>query len=732
MATADRWPMAMTMTMTIPTISPPSYYGVDGDMAKTPILCSFSKSSNDREWGRRRRGLVIFTTSTPIAEAAVAESKCRRRRRLSSTLTSWWWWVVAATTIQVLTHLPPSIAAAAFHFHPARSSRSNSHRRTILNSLSQSSPSPTTAALSFAQPPPPQILSDPYRIRRRRQRLSSLALFAIQTSTTSDSSSGISIADAKSDNTTLNLNDNQLFSSQQQILLPLQQLRHLQKYKTNKDIETAIVRLGRKGRTNEALQLYHAVWKLDELRQQHREDEREAKGQLKQQQQQLSQQLPPQQLSQELIQLINKSKLRPTTRLMNSAIDACARSSFSHHHHHHQKSTTESSTVLPPVAAIAQLPPRSRTRIALDIFHSGTSIWWESDDDETANTPFSSSSSSSASSDTMASLDATKKKRKKKHGGALSPNVYTFGALLACCARDGDISTSLELLSILEEGTQYPDVEMNDVIYSTVISACANANIMNSTISNDDLGGRSRSSSSSSIPNNVKVALDVLNRGIAKLYQRGDGRDDIDFDDDIGSSSSSTTTTTAKATTAGMMKMMGVVGYNAAISTMSRAGEWKLAVQLLGEMILYSSSSAAAADTTTTPSSSSTTTTSSSPLSTSLLLQRTNPNFAPMEMLRDDMNCRQLLLLPHHANINSTSSERTQIHHDHDTKKDGVIVPKPDEVTFGTVLAACERSGEWEILLNVAKAATEYGVKLDGMALTSVLHSCQQLGLAGE
>ena len=101
-------------------------------------------------------------------------------------------------------------------------------------------------------------------------------------------------------------------------------------------------------------------------------------------------------------------------------------------------------------------------------------------------------------------------------------------------------------------------------------------------------------------------------------------------------------------------------------------------------------------------------------------------------MLRDDMNCRQLLLLPHHANINSTSSERTQIHHDHDTKKDGVIVPKPDEVTFGTVLAACERSGEWEILLNVAKAATEYGVKLDGMALTSVLHSCQQLGLAGE
>lgn len=103
-----------------------------------------------------------------------------------------------------------------------------------------------------------------------------------------------------------------------------------------------------------------------------------------------------------------------------------------------------------------------------------------------------------------------------------------------------------------------------------------------------------------------------------------------------------------------------------------------------------------------------------------------------MEMLRDDMTYRQLLLLPHHnVNTNSTSSS-----HDDQTNNNAggsiIIVPKPDEVTFGTVLAACERSGEWETLLNVAKAAMEYGVKLDGMALTSVLHSCQQLGLAGE
>jgi len=272
----------------------------------------------------------------------------------------------------------------------------------------------------------------------------------------------------------------------------------------------------------------------------------------------------------------------------------------------------------------------------------------------------------------------------------------------------------LELLSVLEEGNKYPDVELNDVIYSTVISACANANNNNNNNEEEEEeekkcrdGHRQRSG----IPNNVKVALDVLNRGIMKLYQRGENGH---TNNDAGSKSSTTTTTT------GMMRMMGVVGYNAAISTMSRAGEWKMAVQLLGEMILHSSSTL----------NSSSSSSSSAELSSSLLLQRTNPNFAPMEMLRDDMTHRPLLLLPqNNVNINSTSSS----HYDQtNNNADGIIVPKPDEVTFGTVLAACERSGEWETLLNVAKAAMEYGVKLDGMALTSVLHSCQQLGLAGE
>jgi hypothetical protein len=32
------------------------------------------------------------------------------------------------------------------------------------------------------------------------------------------------------------------------------------------------------------------------------------------------------------------------------------------------------------------------------------------------------------------------RRRRKKRGGSLSPNVYTFGAILACAARDGDVN----------------------------------------------------------------------------------------------------------------------------------------------------------------------------------------------------------------------------------------------------------------------------------------------------
>jgi hypothetical protein len=52
-----------------------------------------------------------------------------------------------------------------------------------------------------------------------------------------------------------------------------------------------------------------------------------------------------------------------------------------------------------------------------------------------------------------------------------------------------------------------------------------------------------------------------------------------------------------------------------------------------------------------------------------------------------------------------------------------VVTPRPDGVTFGTVLSACKRLLQWDAALNVTKAAAEYSVSLIGMALTLVLHS---------
>jgi hypothetical protein len=397
------------------------------------------------------------------------------------------------------------------------------------------------------------------------------------------------LAEATEESSSLSTNDNSNNNSSNNYnsKIMISSLHHLKRYRTNKDAESAIVRLGRKGRTDEALQLYHAIWTLDGLKQQYK---------IKQQQQQKedsSQQTTPIQLqltnghelSPDLVQFISKSKLCPTTRLMNAAIDACARSQ-----------------------------PPARQPSAFQLFQTATS-------------PLNSDGS-------------------KKPGGALSPNVFTFGSLLACCARNRDVETSVELLLVLEEGERYPDVALNEVIYSTVISACERSE-----------------------EPNVGLALKVLNRAILTLSDTNDTNDN----------------NTRKAKTKGTM---GVVGFNAAISTMARAAQWKMAVQLLGEMILHSQSSDAP-----------------------ITISRTNPIFLALESIRDD-NTRPPLLS--HGGM------------------DGIVIPKPDEVTFGTVLAACERSGEWEELLNVARAAEEYGVKLDGMALTSALHSCQQLGLAGE
>lgn len=343
------------------------------------------------------------------------------------------------------------------------------------------------------------------------------------------------------------------------------------------------------GRTEQALQLYQAIWTLDSLKDQYRKIVQKNNNN---QQNDKSPTTAPIQLqwngeplSSHLTKLISASPLRPTTRLMNSAIDACARATR----------------------------PRIHQHTAFTLYTHATS---------------------------SRNPDGS-----KKWAGALSPNVFTFGALLACCARNGDTVESLKLLHELESG-KFPDVVVNGVIYSTVISACERAEVVD-----------------------VDLALEVLNNATVALAARNN-------DGDAAKGGGGNKNSNA---------VMGVVGYNAAISTMARAMEWKMAAQLLDEMIIHSSSSGL-------------------------------HSIVNWETSVPEEEMDPLLHVLHEERYSDLN----------------IVVPKPDEVTFGTVLAACERSGEWEELLRIAKAAIEYGVKLDGMALTSSLHACQQLGLAEE
>jgi pentatricopeptide repeat protein len=59
-------------------------------------------------------------------------------------------------------------------------------------------------------------------------------------------------------------------------------------------------------------------------------------------------------------------------------------------------------------------------------------------------------------------------------------------------------------------------------------------------------------------------------------------------------------------------------------------------------------------------------------------------------------------------------------------------LPKPDAVTYGTVLSACAKTFRWNELLHYAARMQERGFGLDTLAATSMLHACQELGLAAQ
>ena len=67
-----------------------------------------------------------------------------------------------------------------------------------------------------------------------------------------------------------------------------------------------------------------------------------------------------------------------------------------------------------------------------------------------------------------------------------------------------------------------------------------------------------------------------------------------------------------------------------------------------------------------------------------------------------------------------------------DESSPSYLVPAPDAITYGTVLAACEKSEKWELVLKYAQEMTKKKLELDGLSITSCLHACQQLGLADE
>lgn len=67
-----------------------------------------------------------------------------------------------------------------------------------------------------------------------------------------------------------------------------------------------------------------------------------------------------------------------------------------------------------------------------------------------------------------------------------------------------------------------------------------------------------------------------------------------------------------------------------------------------------------------------------------------------------------------------------------DSHDNNATHPQPDHVTYGTVLSACEKGEQWDLVLEYATAMHERNLDLDALAITSVLKACQQLGLARE
>ena len=149
-------------------------------------------------------------------------------------------------------------------------------------------------------------------------------------------------------------------------------------------------------------------------------------------------------------------------------------------------------------------------------------------------------------------------------------------------------------------------------------------------------------------------------------------------------------------------KSLTVVGYNAVLSTLSTAGQWRLAVQLLQEM---------------------------EDKSVNGRRKRHSKMMEQQQQKEDNYSKLEQAQYPHSSSSSFSSSSSSPSPLLLDPNR---ITPSPDAITYGTVMAACERSSKWELVLHFANALEnriDPPLQMDGIAITSALHACQQLGM---